>query len=117
MHQVEEVLDSQTIADLHAAGGDALVRKVARLFLAAVTSGLQDLRWHLANGNAEAVAFRAHALRSNFASMGAMRAMPVCEALEEAAAQGNLPAAHKEMAGMEIHAAAAVAEAQRLARQ
>ncbi|NJM28991.1 MAG: Hpt domain-containing protein [Rhizobiales bacterium] len=117
MQQAEEILDTQAIADLKTAGGDALVRKVARLFLAAVTSGLQDLRWQLANGNGEAAAFRAHALRSNFASMGAMRAVPICEVLEEAAAHGDLPAAQKQMAAMEIQAAQALAEAQRLARQ
>jgi HPt (histidine-containing phosphotransfer) domain-containing protein len=117
MQQAEEVLDSQSIADLEAAGGVDLVRKVSRLFLAAITSGLQDLRFQLANGNAEAAAFRAHALRSNFASMGAMAAIPICEAIEEAAAAGDLATVRSQMPAMETHAANAVAEAQRLARQ
>jgi HPt (histidine-containing phosphotransfer) domain-containing protein len=117
MQKAQEILDQQALADLTAAGGQDLVRKVARLFLAAVSSGLQDLRCQLASGNFEAVAFRAHALRSNFASMGVMRAISICEALEDAASHGNLPVALEHMQAMEAHAANAIAEVQRLACQ
>ena len=89
----EALLDTAAIEVLRnlgtEAGGD-LVQRVLNLFLSEAPKLMGVLRQGLQNGDADAAKRGAHTLKSNAASVGAMRFSELCRSAEQAVAGGDL---------------------------
>ncbi|HVH07535.1 MAG TPA: response regulator, partial [Myxococcota bacterium] len=91
-----DAIDERVIASirsLNPARGDAIVARVLRAYTTSAPELLADLRDGVAHGDAEAVRFAAHALRSSSGNVGARRVAELARAIEDVAARGDAGAA------------------------
>jgi CheY-like chemotaxis protein/HPt (histidine-containing phosphotransfer) domain-containing protein len=90
---VPEVLD-ETVLDgiraLNRARGDVIVARVVSAYLATAPGQIDEIRASLAGGDAEALRFVAHALKSSSGNVGARGLRDLARGLEEAARAGEL---------------------------
>lgn len=105
----EPVLDRAVIAGLAELGnGQAVLRKVLRLFLAHAPEAVAAIRRTVATAEPVALADAVHGLKSMCANIGAKRTAAACHALETLARTGgSWTADHIERIGCEVDAAIA----------
>jgi CheY-like chemotaxis protein/HPt (histidine-containing phosphotransfer) domain-containing protein len=98
---VPEVVD-ETVLDgiraLNRARGDVIVARVVSAYLATAPGQIDEIRASLDGGDAEALRFVAHALKSSSGNVGARGLRELARGLEEAARAGELGRA-KDLAG------------------
>lgn len=107
-HDVDDELDSSAIASLRAAdvnGGCELLVRCIRIFADALPGMVRDLGESLDAGDTHGVRRLAHTLKSNSATMGAMRLRDVCRELEELAGGGSLDGAPQLVEQVRVRAA------------
>jgi two-component system sensor histidine kinase/response regulator len=89
------VIEVGQIEELRAIGRPQVVRQAILLFLKQAAQKLDELHAGLGNGNLEAVAFAAHALKSSALSIGGRRFASVASDCEAAARGGDAEAAER----------------------
>ena len=81
--------DTEAITRLRGLGGDALVRRIAALFMDFVAARVGDAIAGGEAGDLQSVAGAAHAIRSSAANVGAIALLSVATDLEVAARAGR----------------------------
>ena len=81
--------DTQAITRLRGLGGDALVRRIAALFLEFAAAKVNEAVAGGEAGDLPEVAAAAHAIRSSAANIGAMTLLAIATELEVAARAGR----------------------------
>lgn len=87
--------DARALARIRKWGGEKLVRDLLDIFAGQAPERIRAAREGLRAGDAAAAERAAHALRSSCAQLGAVRMLPLCEAIEHVAGRrelGLLPA-------------------------
>jgi HPt (histidine-containing phosphotransfer) domain-containing protein len=98
------VLDASVLADIRALGmpGEANpLAEVTELFLSSFPRDLSALRTAIAAKDVESVYTVAHRMRGSALGVGAIRLIPICAAIENAARVGCLEQAVAEAAGLD----------------
>jgi HPt (histidine-containing phosphotransfer) domain-containing protein len=99
------VLDPAVMASIRSLGNDGepdVYVTVARLFLADAPSSLSTLVSAIVTRRSDAVYQMAHRLRGGAMEIGALRMVPLCAAIEEAARAGSLEDAPARARRLEI---------------
>ena len=107
-HDVDDELDSSAIASLRAAdagGGCELLVRCIQIFAGALPGMVRDLSESLDAGDTHSVRRLAHTLKSNSATMGAMRLPDACRELEDLAGEGSLDGAPQLVEQVKVRAA------------
>jgi signal transduction histidine kinase/CheY-like chemotaxis protein/HPt (histidine-containing phosphotransfer) domain-containing protein len=89
------------IRELNPARGDAIVARVVSAYLASVPDQLEELRAGLEAGDAEALRFVAHALKSSSGNVGARAVQEQAALLEQDARAGDLGRAKQRVERLE----------------
>jgi HPt (histidine-containing phosphotransfer) domain-containing protein len=102
--QHSAVLDESVLADilaLAAPGEPNALAEVTQLFLSSFAGDLRALRTAIAAKDLESVGRVAHRMRGSALGIGAIRVVPICAAIEEAARAGCLDLPVEEAAGLD----------------
>jgi HPt (histidine-containing phosphotransfer) domain-containing protein len=83
-----DALDPESIARLRRLGGEALVSKMAGLFLGLAPDRLRAARDGLVGGDLDAIRNAAHSLKSSSGNIGAYAILEAAGRLEDAAERG-----------------------------
>ena len=86
----DPVIEDKALASIRAIGGDELLRRVIDLFRDESPALLSDLRYALAERNAQAAASVAHALKSISLNLGAVALGAICSGIERDARMGRV---------------------------
>lgn len=101
----QPVLDPAVIAAIRSLGADGepdVFVTVARLFLADAPNSLSTLASAIVERRSDAVYQMAHRLRGGAMEIGALRLVPLCAAIENAARAGSLEDAPARARSLEI---------------
>jgi two-component system, sensor histidine kinase and response regulator len=105
------VIDERTLDSIRAIGGADLLVRMVGLFCDDSPALLEALRAALANGDAQAVAGAAHALRSISLNLGAFALGDICNRIETDARSGIIAGERAQRLDAEYQAARTVLEA------
>jgi HPt (histidine-containing phosphotransfer) domain-containing protein len=98
------VLDESVLADilaLAAPGEPSPLVEVTQLFLSSFPGDLRALRTAIAAKDLESVSRVAHRMRGSALGIGALRVVPICSAIEDAALTGRLDLTVAEAEGLD----------------
>ena len=86
--QTADILDSGTITqlrELDSAGGNSILRKIAKIFIETTPPQIEQLKGHVASGNCNGIMLIAHSIKTSSANVAALTLSDRFRALESAA--------------------------------
>lgn len=90
-------IDASALDNIRAAGGDALARKIALMFVETAPDRILSLREAVRLEDANAIEQVAHSLKSSAAQVGAARLAETCGLLESRARRGDVADAAEQV--------------------